>query len=206
MSERQGKLIAFCGIDGSGKTTQQRLLGEWLQSCAVNVELTRQPTDFYRQLPVVRQYLDDGHDTIGMDGLALLAAADRIYHVRNVIEPALCSGRWVLTDRYVYSTYASFVARGVDLDFLRTLNRQVPKPDLTVLMNCSAARARERVAARDGSVTKHEERSLAFMEKFRLGFLDVADETFLVLDAELSIAALHEQVRRRCGELLARQR
>jgi dTMP kinase len=197
----RGRLIAMCGIDGCGKTTQIGLLAGALRARGIDVVETRQPTEFYRDHPQVRAYLDDGDTSLGMVGLALLAAADRQHHVRGVIEPALAAGRWVITDRYVYSTYAFFVARGLELDFLRTINRDVPRPDLSVLLDLPAEVARQRVQLRDGKALKYEERSLAFMTGVRDGFLAYRDASFLTVDATAPAAAIAAEIHARVGHL-----
>jgi len=192
-----GRLIAFCGIDGSGKTTQLRLAADLVRSWGYEVLVTKQPTDFFRRQPLVRAYLDHGDNSLGMPGMALLAAADRQLHIRTVLAPALARGCWVLTDRYVYSTYAFFLARGLDLQFLRHVNPNVPVPATTVLMDLCAHEGRRRVVAREGEIGKFEETDLAFMEKVRRNFHLVADESFLVVDATASARLIHEQIAER---------
>lgn len=198
---QQGQLVAFCGIDGCGKTTQLRELSAWLRREGAQVVETRQPTSFYRDQPVVRAYLDDGDNRLGMTGLSLLAAADRQLHVRTVVDPALQEGSWVLTDRYVYSTYAFFGARGVDDEYLRLINKDVPKPFLTVLLTVDPEVARQRVAARDGSTLKFEERSLAFMQDVQERFIAAADGSFLTLDGSRASGELASEIQ---AEVLAR--
>ena len=196
----RGRLIAICGIDGAGKTTHEELLFGWLRP-RIPVLRTQQPTSWYRQLPVVREYLDQGFCRTGMRGLALLAAADREHHLNAVIRPALAAGTWVLCNRYVYSTYAYFMARGVDLPFLRNINAHADRPDLTILLDLSAEASRRRVQERDGAIAKFEETRLVFMEAVRANFLAVRDDSFLVLDATLPASELHFAVRRAVASL-----
>jgi dTMP kinase len=177
------KLIAFCGIDGCGKSTQLNLLSLQLSDDGISHITTRQPTTMYRENPLVRAYLDDGEDSLGQVGLALFAAADRQYHVRTSVLPALETGIWVLTDRYVFSTYAFFQARGLGLPFLKTINPTIPTPDLTVLLDLPASVAVERAGRRDAGQIKYEERSLEFMETVRANFLALASPSFMILDA-----------------------
>jgi dTMP kinase len=191
---RPGLLIAFCGIDGSGKSTQEEMLAQWMTSNGHNFVQTKQPTDFYRNNDLVRTYLDSGENALGMFGLALLAAADRQAHLNMFVRPAIARGTHVICNRYVYSSIAYFAARGVDESFVWTINRDVEAPDLTVLTDIDPALARERVIARDGIVLKFEERSLAFMETVRQVFLKNATSKFLVLDGREPAAQLHEQV------------
>jgi dTMP kinase len=178
-----GLLIAFCGIDGSGKSTQLRRLAASLGEAGYDVLRTRQPTDTYRANPLVRQYLDTGQNAFGGVGLALLAAADRQYHLETVVRPAMERGATILCDRYVYSSIAYFAARGVPMSFVVDINAYVPKPGLTVLLDVDPADARARVAARDGKIAKFEEKDLGFMATVRKTFQALADDSFLVLDA-----------------------
>ncbi len=192
-----GRLIAVCGIDGCGKSTQVALLAKTLREYRIDVLETRQPTDSYRSHPLIRAYLDHGDMSLGMVGIALLAAADRQHHVRTVIAPALAAGQWVITDRYVYSTFAFFTARGLDQRFVRIINSDVPRPDLSVLLDLAPEAARERVQRRDGRVLKHEERSLEFMGRVRRGFLENRDDSFLTVDATASTLANAAEIRER---------
>lgn len=198
-----GKLIAFEGIDGCGKSTQLEMLCTVLEKCAVPVITTRQPTARYRENPVVRAYLEDGQRHVSMQELCRIAAADRRQHVQEIIEPALKRGTWVLCDRYVYSSYAFFQARGVELDFVRHENRNVVVPDVTFFLDIAATGARERVVTREGEITKFEERRLEFMETVRENFLQVQDATFVVIDAATTVeqmaAAILQEVNQRFG-------
>jgi dTMP kinase len=199
----RGLLIAICGIDGSGKTTQEIALADWLTSVGRQVLRTCQPTDWYRKTEWVREYLDHGVDSLGMHGLALLAAADRQRHVRSVIAPAVAEGTVVICNRYIYSTFAYFAARGLPLEFLRAINPLIPRPDLTILLDAPAQLSRERVQARDGEVLKFEERRLAFMEEVRASLRKNHDESFLILDANLPVAELAQTIRQRVEMLAA---
>jgi dTMP kinase len=112
-----GRLIAFEGGEGSGKSTQARLL-----AASLDAELTFEPgaTDVGRAVRAL--VLDPASPAMTDRTEALLMAADRAQHVAAVIEPALRAGRHVVTDRYVGSTLAyQGYGRGLDLDALRSL-------------------------------------------------------------------------------------
>jgi dTMP kinase len=181
-----GFFVAFCGIDGSGKTTQVAAAHEYLATTA-NVFLTKQPTDLYRNDPDVRALLDmrTGGALLTAE-LALLSAFDRARHVRTQILPALAGDGCVITDRYVYSTYSYFMARGVsDLAWLKDINRLAPEPDLTVYIDIEPQVAATRIIARDGSSRKREELDLVRMTKVRNYFLEQpwgSSERFQVVD------------------------
>jgi len=198
----QGLLIAFCGLDGSGKTTQLRLLAGWLEAQGQRVLCTAQPTPAYRTDPRVRGYLDSG-DPVDMRTLALLSAADRRWHMTSVVDPARAQGTHVLTDRYVYSAYAYFAARGLDVDYVRAVNEPLTAPGLTVFLDAAPALAMERVAARDGALAKYEERRLDALTAIRTAFLQVLPPNALVLDATTPPDGLHQAIAARVVPLLA---
>ena len=85
----KGRLIAFCGIDGCGKTTQLKLAEKWLLDRGHEVLATRQPSDIYRKHPAVRNFFRTNVAKGGMESLVMLSALDRQFHLRTVVEPML---------------------------------------------------------------------------------------------------------------------
>ena len=198
----EGALVAFCGIDGCGKTTQLKLAEEWLTERGFPVLATRQPTDFYRRHPKVRNFFRSNVPEGGMETLVLLSALDRQHHLRTVVQPALSAGRIVLCDRYYYSAEAFFFARGVDRNVVRRLNPEIPTPALTVYFDVPAAACHDRILKRDGKMSSVEERSLRFLEKVREGFDGAADDSFLRIDGLQSIGSIHKLIVERLAESL----
>ncbi|MDQ1542030.1 MAG: dTMP kinase [Actinomycetota bacterium] len=193
-----GYFVAFCGIDGSGKTTQVANAHAYLATAA-DVMVTKQPTDLYRNDPDVRALLDLRSDGASLTAeLALLAAFDRARHVRTQILPALAGDGCVITDRYVYSTYSYFMARGVaDLGWLMDINRLAPEPDLTIYIDVPPELATTRIIARDGSSRKREELDLVRMTTVRNYFLDQpwgSSPRFQVVDGSAPVEAVGAQV------------
>jgi dTMP kinase len=194
-----GRLIAVCGIDGSGKTTQIERLRHHLDSRGVPLLTTRQPTDRYRRDVVVRSALDldVSFEEVGEE-LALLSAFDRARHLREEVLPELARGTCVITDRYVYSTYAYFVARGVrDLTWLMSINRAVPEPDVTLYLDVPPDVAVTRILARDGASQKREELDTSRMARVREIFLSQPwgrSERFRVVDATLGPDEVWQQI------------
>ena len=166
-----GLFLAVCGIDGSGKTTQIKCVVDHFAGRRA-VLSTRQPTDRYRNDPMVRSLLNLEIDSEAVvRELALLAAFDRARHIRTEILPALYDGGMVVTDRYVYSTYAYFLARGIsDVEWLRQLNCLAPEPDATIYIDVPPEIAVERILLRDGSSRKREEIDVARMRQVRAAF------------------------------------
>ncbi len=129
---RLGRLIAFEGIDGSGKSTQIELLAETLRGEGFEVLLTREPTDSSYGRRIRELY--SHRDAVSHEEELELFIADRRQHVAEVINPALESGKIVLTDRYFLSTAAYQGANGLDPDYILRRNDFAPSPDLALIL------------------------------------------------------------------------
>lgn len=144
-SVRQGRLIAFEGIDGSGKSTQIELLAETLRGEGFEVLLTREPTDSSHGRRIRELY--SHREAVSHEEELELFIADRRQHVAEVINPALESGKIVLTDRYFLSTAAYQGANGLDPDDILRRNNFAPSPDLALILevppSLSVARIRQ---------------------------------------------------------------
>ncbi len=199
-----GRFIAFEGGDGAGKSTQTRLLGQWLEQQGYPVALTREPgaTPTGSRL---REVLLHGAD-LAPRAEALLFAADRAHHVETVVRPGLASGAIVVTDRYRDSSVAyQSGGRGLAAAEVQQLSRWAAQglvPDLTVLLDIAPADARDR---RVGEQDRLESEPDAFHARVRERFLELAraaPSRYLVLDAALGPQEVHQQViARLSGEL-----
>lgn len=127
------------------------------------------------------------------EGLALLSACDRLLHLRNEVIPALEAGHVVISDRFLHASQAIFRARGVDADWLATINGYCPPPHLCVLLDCPVAIARERIERRGGYI-RLEERSSSRLEAIRQSYLEVVPADAVTIDATGSPAELHRAV------------
>jgi dTMP kinase len=146
---RAGILIAIEGIDGTGKSTQLRLLTEELGRRGYEVVATREPTDGSSGRKIRELYLNRRHATPAEE-LALFMA-DRREHVEEVIAPALAAGKIVLTDRYYFSTAAYQGAAGHDPEaILRENESFAPEPDLVLLLELPPAMSIERIKSLRG--------------------------------------------------------
>ncbi|TMR20728.1 dTMP kinase [Nonomuraea turkmeniaca] len=195
---RRGYFVAVCGIDGSGKTTQLETVANYLSSEG-EVVRTRQPSDLYRGDPAVRAMLDMADPgPLAVPELAVFAAFDRLRHIRTTVLPALERGASVVTDRYVYSTYSYFLARGVDdLGWLMELNRYAPEPDLTLYLDVPTDVAAKRIIARDGSSRKREELDLDRMDRVRHNFRTQpwgASPRYVTIDGTQALESVRDQV------------
>ena len=91
-----GYLFVFCGLDGSGKTTQIGLLRDYMQEQGLSVQLTKQPTNAVRKSQIFRTYMDaPDHSAYDYRALSLLCASDRVQHTNKEIVPRLSSGAGV---------------------------------------------------------------------------------------------------------------
>lgn len=190
----KGRLIVFCGIDGSGKTTQINLLHEWLLAKKQAVILTKQPTDWYRRNELIRDYLDQGIVRLDVRTLALMSAADRQIHLNSVIIPALEREEWVICDRYVYSAYAYFTARGVEDEFLRTINFDIPTPDITFFLHLPGDLANRRIQKRGTLAMKHEEKDIRFLDIVADKYKASTNNSFRIIPADQSVSEIHTNI------------
>ena len=182
---RRGKLITFEGIDGCGKSTQMRLLGQYLTERGVAVVSTREPGGTELGRKVRSALLDGGAGSVEPLAELLLYAADRAQHVRRVILPALAEGKVVLSDRFYDATtvYQGY-ARGFDLELVNQLNELATgglKPDLTLLFDLDVETGLKRTMRRgDGTgVTaagpdRLDQEPVEFHECVRQAYLDIA--------------------------------
>jgi dTMP kinase len=213
----RGVFIAFEGGDGSGKSTQARLLVERLRAAGHDVLPTREPggTDVGERLRAL--VLDPQYAPIDAVTEALLFAASRSAHVRQLVRPALDAGQVVVTDRYVDSSVA-YQGAGRDLGTrtVAQLNDWATgglHPDLTVLLDVDPATAAARRTARERSAggagpDRMESEPEAFHTRIREAFLEraAADPArYLVLDASRPVPELAGEVLERVTGLLDRR-
>ena len=120
---QRGKFVTFEGVDGTGKTTQSQLLGQSLKDDGIDVLLLREPggTDISEQIRNI--LLDASQSNMTAETEVLLFEAARAQIVREVIQPALARGTWVICDRFMDSTVAyQGYGRGLDLEVIDKLN------------------------------------------------------------------------------------
>lgn len=186
----RGVLVAFEGIDGSGKSTQATLLADWASQHGLDVVRTREPTTGPWGMKV-RESKVSGRLSPEEELQCFLE--DRREHVTNLIGPALARGAIVIIDRYYYSTAAYQGARGHDPKALIAKNREfAPKPDLVFLMDFDPRLGVERINARGGGQDAFE--SLPQLTRSREIFLSLDEPHIVKLDAKKEPEALHESV------------
>jgi len=201
----RGFFITLEGPDGAGKGTQARRLGEHLRRAAVDVLNTREPGGTPIGERIRQALLDDSHREMAAETEMLLFAASRAQFVREVVRPALARGTTVLSERYVDASlaYQGF-GRGLDVALVRTVNDVATGgllPDLTLLLDIDPAVGLERVqaAGRAGAAggDRLEQETLAFHQRVRAGFLQLARESperFVIIDAQGDVERVHREV------------
>jgi dTMP kinase len=183
-----GRLIAFEGGEGSGKTTQARLTAIWLRELGYDVVTTHEPGATKVGMRLRALLLDTAHTGMSPRAEALMYAADRAEHVASVIAPALDRGAIVITDRYVDSSLAyQGAGRRLPVEDIARFNWWATggrTPDLTILLDMDpVAGLRRRVRSAD----RLEAEPAEFHHRVRAGFLALAaaePDRYLVLDAD----------------------
>lgn len=203
----KGLFISFEGTEGSGKTTQIRLLDEHLRGRGFETFLTREPggTEIGERIRSV--LLSSKHEGMAPMTELLLYAASRHQHIVEKILPAIEAGKIVLCDRYADATTAyQGSARRIATSTIEEMHRLATEglmPDLTLLLDCPAniglARARDRNANDpDGrGMDRFEREKMDFHERVRKGYLSIAKrepKRFKVIDATLDIDNMHRQI------------
>lgn len=204
-----GLFITFEGGDGSGKSTQSRLLVDRLKAAGRTVVESREPggTDLGLEL---RDIVLHRRGHIAPRAEALLYAADRAHNIATLVRPALARGEIVVQDRYLDSSVAyQGAGRVLDPTEVRELSLWATEgllPDLTILLDLDAQSGRERL---DGARTEYdrlEAEKSDFHERVRAAYLELAaaePQRFLVLDASLPVEALAASIGERVDGLLA---
>jgi dTMP kinase len=194
-----GRFWSFEGIDGSGKSTQARLLADALRVGGHEVVLTREPGGSPGAEEIRRLVLEGSTDRWSAETEILLFTAARRDHLEKTIRPALARGAVVITDRFADSTRMyQGISRG-DLaqvvDDLHTLMIGV-EPDLTFLVDLPAEMGLARAQSRAGAEMRFEEMGLTLQRQMRRGFLALAAKhpRFAVIDGTKSQDAIAAQI------------
>jgi len=200
-----GVFIALEGGEGAGKSTQAKLLEQWLGGAGHDVVLTREPGGTAVGVALRAILLDHGTGPLSPRTEALVYAADRAEHVEALIRPALDGGSIVITDRYVDSTLA-YQGAGRSLDFadleqLAQIATGGLRPHLTVVLDIDPIDG----LGRAGDPDRIEAEPLDFHQRVRAQFLALAEadpEHYLVVAATGDAAAIHAAIRAAVEPLL----
>lgn len=177
--ERKGKFITFEGCDGCGKSTQLRLLSEYLEKNGIAHIFTREPGGG-KISEAIREILLNGKNSEMTDECeALLYAAARVQHLHDRVQPALEQGKLVVCDRYVDSSFAyQAYARGLGVDFIGKINAYAIEnysPDVTIFIDLSPEEAFKRKHGADEN-DRLEQAGMAFHQKVYEGYKAIAEK------------------------------
>jgi dTMP kinase len=207
-----GELVVIEGPDGSGTTTQAEKLAEELDA-----HYTAEPTGSKAGRKVQEMITSEDYSA---EAIALMFAADRLAHLEEEIIPKLQEGETVVCDRYYHSSLVYQTALGAEEDWVKELNRNALRPDITVVLDISSKKALDRVNKRENEVTEetvpdyddsqaslgHFMKSggsdnifenLSFQEKVVLGYQKLADELdeeIHLVDSEQEVADVFEEI------------
>ncbi len=175
----KGTFITFEGCEGAGKSTQIRLLSQYLAERGKECVVTREPGGSAIS-EAIRAVILDGKNTAMTDECeALLYAAARAQHLSDTVLPALEAGKTVLCDRYIFSSFAyQGYGRGLDMGFLRAVNSfalQGHMPDITLFLDIPPRSAFERKHGADQN-DRIEQAGEAFHARVYQGYLRLAEE------------------------------
>jgi len=194
--------ITLEGPDGSGKTTQARLLAEWLRKQGYDVVLTREPggTHIGDQ---IRAVLHDPRNA-EMDARTeiLLYSASRAQHVAQRIRPTLAAGKIVISDRYADSTLAyQGYGRGLDLEILRAITAFATgglTPDLTLYLDVAPQEGLQRRRLGGEEWNRLDAEALEFHRRVRAGYMELVrqePERWAVIDGARSVEEVQAEIR-----------
>ena len=196
-----GLFLSFEGIDGSGKSTQARMLADRLRAEGHDVVLTREPGGSPGAEEIRALVLQGDPDRWSAETEILLFTAARRDHLESTILPALDAGKVVICDRFADSTRVyQGVSRGDLRDVVDTLHSTMisREPDVTVLIDMDPKTGLSRAKGRAGVEERFEDFGLPLQEKMRAGFLALAQEfpnRFVTLPGDGDIDAVADLVR-----------
>lgn len=196
---KKGYFITFEGADGCGKTTQSKLVQEYLENSGYEVVWTREPGAKGLGQKIRELLLHYDGDVAPMCE-AFLFLADRAQHIEHLIKPAVDEGKIVICDRHTDSTIAyQGYGRGEDIKQLKYLNNLATgsiKPDLTFVFDVATDVAQKRVG---DEKDRMESAGIEFHKKVREGYLEIAKqepERVKVIDANNNIERVFEDTKK----------
>ncbi len=191
----RGKFITLEGPEGSGKSTQAKLLAGYLSEQGIDVIRTREPggVSISEQL---RRMLLNPDNLIYPNTELLLYASGRAQHTEELILPALREGKYVICERYTHASIAyQGYGRGLDIKLIKELNNIATQgvcPDITIILDIDVKEGLKRVQRANREFDRLESENISFHEKVRIGYLELAGEDTNVvvintMDTEKSI-------------------
>ncbi|OGC13040.1 dTMP kinase [candidate division WOR-1 bacterium RIFOXYC2_FULL_37_10] len=197
--------ITFEGCEGAGKSTQIKLLHEYLLTLGHEVFVTKEPGGSLLGEKLRAIIFENEPEVLSE---MFMFAADRVEHVERVLKPALSAGKIVLCDRYIDSTLAyQLGGRGLPEDLVRYINWVSSRgliPDLTLLLNIPADKGLKRAKDR-GNVNRFESEILAFHERVYEKYIEIAEndpERIKKINAQMTLEEVHAKIKEFVSEIL----
>jgi dTMP kinase len=209
------KFITFEGIEGSGKSTQIKLVAEYLVEKKIPYIVTQEPTgtDIGRKIGSI--LFNREHYYMCAEAEIFLFCAARAQHVREIIMPALEQNKVVLCDRFSDATYAyQGDGRGLDREFIKLINDYSAmrlKPDMTLLFDLPVEIGLQRATDRNNrldqpsAADRFERENIDFHRRIRDGYLNILKNDpgrFRLIDANRDIKVIQQEVRRHVGDFI----
>jgi dTMP kinase len=200
----QGKFIVLDGPDGCGKTTQAKLLAQWLGEQAVPIETFRDPGDTAIGEKIRQILLNPEHQAMGTRTELLLYMASRAQLWAEKIAPALEENKCVILDRWLSSTCAyQGYAGGFGMDKVIKIATDCLErvwPDLTIILDIDLRTASQRLKRQ---LDRMEQKGEGYHQRVREGFLRLAEQqkNFLIVDAAGDIETVHKKILRLISEV-----
>lgn len=204
LEKKRGLLIVFEGPDGSGKTTQRKLLKTWLKGEGHDVITTKwNSSDLIKPLIKARKQLR----ALNATEFSLLHACDFRHRLETDVLPALCAGKTVIADRYLFTALARDITRGMDLAWVMNLYAPILWPDVVFYFSVSPETSGKRIAAERTPSYYESGQDVTAIEdphaSYRAFIEDVLGQyaglakifNFITVDAERSIYDQHQMIR-----------
>lgn len=204
-----GRFISFEGGEGGGKSTQLKLLNSAFEKAALPFVATREPGGA-QGAEKIRSLLVSG-EVDAWDSLTetILFNAARADHIKRTIEPAICSGKTVICDRFIDSTIVyQGIGKGLGVAYIKSLHHILFgnfMPDLTIILDIDPKEGLTRAGRRNDNENRFEQLDVDFHYRIRAGFLDIAraePQRCAVVDAQQDAEAIHKQIVAIIGERL----
>jgi dTMP kinase len=200
-SNYPGKFIVVEGLDGSGKSAQIKLLIDYLKQQGKEVVETKEPTIDSQAGIKIKQALKKEIIIEPLD-LQKLYVQDRKEHLENKVIPALKLGKFVVSSRYAFSTFAYGYCDGLDVGLLVKLNEQFLLPDLTIVFDVSPESCVKRIDSRGEAKELFEEKEKLTKVNEIYKKIPAMFENAVIINGERRIAEVFEDIKKEIGKLL----
>jgi len=209
-ASKKGYFITFEGGEGSGKSTQLKLLSTYFEKSGLPFIATREPGGSENAEKIRSLLVSGAVDSWNPVTETLLFTAARSDHLNRIVKPAITEGKIVICDRFFDSTLVyQGIGKGIGEIYIKSLHNMVFgnfMPDLTVILDIAPEIGLKRADARRGNENRFEQLDIKFHQNIREGFLQIAQnemERCVVLDATKDTETLHKQIvgiiKEKCG-------